>query len=257
MDHPLTHPPAPSLLRKEGGASLQSREGWRVKRCRGEKKNYMKKLLIISAIILIALILIKRKDMTWRQSFLKTVYPLVMLKGKLFPNKKAIQVNSNNIKPLTSFYELKATGNNGIPINFSLFKGKKVMIVNTASDCGFTAQYDELEKLHQQYKDKLVILGFPANDFKQQEKKDDVGIAQFCKVNFGITFQLMQKSHVVKGTEQNLVFQWLADAKQNGWCNQQPVWNFCKYLINEEGVLTGFFSQTVSPLNEEVISSIQ
>jgi len=217
----------------------------------------MKNFLIILTVIIIALFLIKRKDMTWRQSILKTAYPLIMLKGKWFPDKKSIQINSNHLQPPVSFYQLKATANNGSSIDFSAFKGKKIMIVNTASDCGFTGQYDELEKLHQQYKDKLVILGFPANDFKEQEKKDDNGIAVFCKINYGITFQLMQKSHVIKGAGQNPIFQWLTHAEQNGWCNQQPVWNFSKYVINEEGELTHFFSQMVSPLSKKVISSIQ
>ena len=195
--------------------------------------------------------------MTWRQSILKTIYPVIMLKTRLFPNKKEIQVNTDHVKSVTSFYALKAIANNGDTIDLSKFKGKKILLVNTASDCGYTAQYDELEKLHQQYKDKLVILGFPANDFKEQEKKDDKSIAEFCKANFGITFQLMQKSHVVKGAEQNAVFQWLSNAAQNGWCNQQPVWNFSKYLINEEGELTHFFAHTVSPLSTEVSKAIE
>jgi glutathione peroxidase len=216
----------------------------------------MKKLFIIIAVIVFILFLIKRKDMTWRQSILKTMYPLVMLKGKLFPNKKDVQANEAKINPATSFYTLQATGNNGQPIDFSAFKGKKVLIVNTASDCGYTGQYEELEKLHQQYKD-LIILGFPANDFKQQEKKDNAAIAEFCKVNYGVTFQLMQKSHVVKGPEQNPVYQWLTNAKQNGWCEQQPLWNFSKYLINEDGVLVNFFSQNVSPLGQPVVSALK
>ena len=130
-------------------------------------------------------------------------------------------------------------------------------MVNTASNCGFTGQYDELEKLHQQYKDKLVILGFPANDFKEQEKADDAGIAEFCKVNFGATFQLMLKSHVVKGAEQNPVFAWLSHKEQNGWCDQQPVWNFSKYLVNENGVLVGFYAQTVSPMSKEIKKALE
>jgi glutathione peroxidase len=201
--------------------------------------------------------LIKRKDMTWRQSILKTIYPLIMLKGKLFPGSKDVQVNKDQKQPVNSFYTLKAVNNHGDTIDFSQFKGKKVMIINTASDCGFTGQYDELEKLHQQYKDKLVMLAFPANDFKEQEKKDDAAIAEFCKVNYGITFMLMQKTHVIKGAEQNPVFQWLSHKEQNGWCEQVPVWNFSKYTINEEGVLTHFFSQMVSPLSKEVNSAIQ
>ncbi|MDB5211202.1 MAG: glutathione peroxidase [Sediminibacterium sp.] len=217
----------------------------------------MKKLLLILAVILIALFLIKRKNMTWRQSFLKVTYPLVMLKAKLFPHEKAIQVNEQHIKPVSSFYELKTTANNGTIIDLAQFKGKKILLVNTASDCGFTAQYNELEKLHQQYKDKLVILGFPANDFKQQEKADDGSIAEFCKINFGVSFQLMHKSQVIKGPEQNMVFDWLSHKEKNGWCDQQPVWNFSKYLVNEEGILTHFFATTISPLSEDVQKAIK
>ena len=216
----------------------------------------MKKGLLIILITVLILLLIKRKDMTWRQSILKTIYPLVMLKGKLFPGKKDVQVNENHKQPANSFYTLKAVSNHGDTIDFNQFKGKKVMIINTASDCGFTGQYDELEKLHQQYKDKLVMLAFPANDFKEQEKKDDAAIAAFCKVNYGITFMLMQKSHVVKNAEQNPVFTWLSHAEQNGWCEQEPVWNFSKYLIDENGVLTHFFSQSISPLQKEVIAAV-
>ncbi len=207
----------------------------------------MRKLFISLTVILIVLFLIKRKDMTWRQSILKTVYPLIMLKGKLFPGSKDVQVNTNKVAPPVSFYSLTAIGNKGDTIHFSQFKGKKVIIVNTASDCGFTGQYDELEKLYQQYKDQLVILAFPANDFKEQEKKDDAAIAEFCKINYGVTFPLMQKSHVIKGPEQHPVFQWLTQTTQNGWCTQQPMWNFSKYIINEEGVLTHFYSQGISP----------
>lgn len=211
----------------------------------------MKTLLITFTVILLTLILIKRKDMTWRQSFLKTVYPMLMLKAKLFPNKKQIQVNSNYIKAPVSFYALSDTTNGGAPVNFNDFKGKKVLIVNTASDCGYTAQYDQLEELHKQQKE-LVILAFPANDFKEQEKNNDKSIGEFCKINFGISFPLMQKSRVIKGYEQNPVFQWLTQAQQNGWSDQQPVWNFNKWLVDENGVLIGYFAHTVSPLDKKI-----
>ena len=265
MDHPLTtRPPAPSLWDREG----EEEESKLSPLCgagRGDEQSdigvskffYMKRMLIIVAVVVIALFLIKRKDMTWRQSILKSIYPLVMLKTKLFSNKKEIQVNANGAKAINSFYALKVKGNDGMDVDLSQYKGKKILIVNTASDCGYTAQYDELEKLYQAHKDKLVIIAFPANDFKEQEKKDDQSIAAFCKVNYGISFPLMQKSHVVKGAEQNVVFQWLSDARQNGWCDQQPVWNFSKYLINENGELTHFFAMTVSPLGKEVVAAIQ
>jgi len=207
----------------------------------------MKKLFILIAVVICILLLIKHKNMTWRQSILKSIYPLIMLKGKWFPGKKDIQLNEGNKQPAISFYSLQATANNGTLIDFSQWKGKKVLLVNTASDCGYTGQYEELEKIYQQYKDKLVILGFPANDFKEQEKKDNAAIAEFCKVNYGVTFQLMQKTHVVKGVSQHTVFQWLSQATQNGWCEQAPTWNFSKYLVNEDGVLVGFYSQNISP----------
>ncbi len=190
--------------------------------------------------------------MTWRQSILKTIYPLIMLKGKLFPSAKDIQVNKENKAAVKSFYDLKAIASNVDTIAFSDFAGKKIMLINTASDCGFTAQYDELEKLHQQFKDKLVMIAFPANDFKDQEKADNAAIADFCKINYGISFLLMQKSSVIKGAAQNPVYQWLTQSQQNGWCDQQPTWNFSKYLVNEKGVLTHFFSQSISPLSKEV-----
>lgn len=216
----------------------------------------MRKLLLILAVILVALFLIKRKNMTWRQSILKVTYPLIMLKSKLFPQEKSIRINDRHVKPVRSFYDLKATANNGTSIDLNQFKGKKILVVNTASNCGYTGQYADLEALHQQYKD-LVVLGFPANDFKEQEKGDDASIAEFCRVNFGVTFQLMHKSQVIKGPEQNAVFDWLSHQEKNGWCNQQPVWNFSKYLVNEEGVLTHFFATTVSPLSEDVQKAIR
>ena len=217
----------------------------------------MKKIIIITTVLLFALFLVKQKDMTFRQSILKAIYPVVMFFGKLFPSKYSALVNDKFIQPSVSFYQLKAIANNGETVYFEQFKGKKILVVNTASDCGYTAQYDQLEKLHQQYKDNLVILGFPANDFKEQEKKKDDEIASFCKINYGVTFQLMKKSHVIKGDEQNEVFKWLSDSTKNGWCNQQPIWNFSKYVINENGVLTNFFAQTVSPLDKKVIEAVK
>jgi glutathione peroxidase len=217
----------------------------------------MRRFVLAVIIISVVLLLIKRRNMTWHQSLMKTFYPLIMLRGKLFDNGKNVWENKEQVKPLISFYSLQATLNNGTVIDFSRFKGKKVLLVNTASDCGFTGQYDELERLAEQYSDQLVVVGFPANDFKQQEKKDDAAIAAFCKINYGVTFQLAKKSHVLKGTDQHPVFQWLSDAGRNGWCKQEPVWNFCKYLVNEEGLLIAFFPQTVSPLHKRVVNLIR
>jgi len=152
---------------------------------------------------------------------------------------------------------LKAVLNNGDTLSFETIRGKKVLLVNTASDCGYTGQYKELEALYQQYKNNLIVVGFPANDFKEQEKKSDADIASFCKVNYGVTFLLMRKGSVVKGSEQQGVYEWLSSASANGWCNQAPVWNFCKYVVSEEGVLQAYFPQTVSPLDEAVATELK
>lgn len=208
----------------------------------------MKRILIILTVVLaIAGLLIKKPQMTWKQSILKAAYPIIMFMGKITGQSKNILSNKNQAKPNQSFYDLQAIKNNGDTLDFSELKGKKVLLVNTASDCGYTGQYEELEQLHQQYGQQLVVIGFPANDFKDQEKKSDADIAAFCKVNYGVSFQLMKKGQVIKGTNQQTVYQWLTDPFKNGWCNKQPDWNFSKYLINEEGILEGYYSQWISP----------
>ncbi len=167
-----------------------------------------------------------------------------------------IKKNENEIKPPMSFYSLKAIANNGSIIDFSEFKNKKVLLVNTASACGYTPQYDDLQKLHEQYKNKLEIIGFPSNDFGEQEKASDEEIASFCKINFGVTFPLVKKSHVKENHEQNEVFKWLTDKNKNGWNDQQPEWNFCKYLIDENGVLLNYFAAGVQPFDKEIVDAL-
>ena len=218
----------------------------------------LKKLLIIIGVIIIAfatyIIIINRNsvNMTPRQKVLKAIYPAFMW----LTGKKAKQFSNDKAQSSVSFYSLKPVLNNGTVYDLSQLKGKKVLLVNTASDCGYTNQYDDLQKLYEQQKDKLVILGFPANDFKEQEKGSDEDIAQFCKINFGVTFPLMKKSTVIKGAEQNEVFKWLSNSSLNGWSNKQPSWNFSKYLVNEEGILTNYFDPSISPISDEVISAI-
>lgn len=220
-------------------------------------KPMMIKFAIVFGVIVGSVLLMKKKDMSYRQSILKTMYPVIMFPGKIMGAKNAVQINTAGKQPIQSFYSLNALLNNGDSISFENFRGKKVLLVNTASDCGYTGQYKELEALYQQYKDNLVVIGFPANDFKEQEKKSDADIATFCKVNYGVTFLLMRKGSVVKGSEQQSVYQWLTQPAANGWCSKAPVWNFCKYLVNEEGVLTAYFPQTVSPLDEVVTTQLQ
>lgn len=212
----------------------------------------MRKLIIVSVVIVAVLFLIKRKDMTWRQSLLKTFYPIIMLPGKLFGGTSKGKTNTKNMKAQTDFYQLQFNLNNGETVSMEKFRGKQLILVNTASDCGYTGQYAELEELYKKYKDNLVIIGFPANDFKQQEQRDDAAIAEFCKVNYGVTFLLAKKSSVIKSADQNPVFKWLTDPAQNGWNDQEPTWNFCKYVINEKGELEAFFPQGVSPMDKSI-----
>lgn len=161
--------------------------------------------------------------------------------------------NDGNTPPKTSFYDLKFTTIDGETINFSKYKGKKLLIVNTASECGYTPQYADLEKLNEEYGDKIVILGFPANNFGGQEPGSNTEIKGFCKKNYGVTFQLFEKSSV-KGDDKNAVYQWLTDKNKNGWNDQEPTWNFCKYLINEKGELVKFFPSKVKPMDQDILS---
>jgi len=211
-------------------------------------------LLFISFSIYVAAVNRNSKQMTVRQKVLKAIYPAFMwwnrklAKSKIDPSGRSV--------PAISFYSLRSTSINGIAFDFAQLKGKKVLIVNTASDCGYTGQYEELEKLSQEHKDKLTVIGFPANDFKEQEKGADEEIEKFCKINYGITFPLMKKSTVVKNSQQNEIFKWLTDPSLNGWNSQQPVWNFSKYLVDEEGRLIKYFAPSVSPLDKEIVKAI-
>ena len=216
----------------------------------------MIKVAIAFGILVSAAVLMKKKDMSYRQSILKSIYPMIMWSTHSNGKKQSLE-NKNGATPAMSFYDLTMIAIDGTPFNFSNLKGKKIMIVNTASDCGYTGQYEALEKLQQQYKEQLVVIGFPANDFKEQEKSDNQNIAAFCKKNYGVSFPLMEKSIVIKKNHQNLVHKWLSDMSLNGWCNQEPAWNFCKYLINEQGVLVNYFPMTIDPLDPSVIAAIE
>jgi glutathione peroxidase len=192
--------------------------------------------------------------MTRKQKFIKLIYPaLEKITGLFKINSKVL---SSQTPATTSFYDLKAILNNGAAYDFSQLRNKKILIVNTASNCGYTPQYDDLEKLYGIKKDKLEIIAFPANDFKEQEKDNDSTIAEFCKTNFGVTFPLMQKIIVVKKEDQNNVFNWLTQKEKNGWNTKAPSWNFCKYLIDEKGNLTHFFEASVPPLGKEIANAI-
>ena len=166
---------------------------------------------------------------------------------------KNIILNTKNIAPKKSFYELEAISIDGKKISFNQYKNKKILIVNVASKCGYTYQYEGLQKLQDIYQDKVIVLGFPANDFFNQESGSNEDIEEFCETNYGITFPMFEKT-TTKGKKQSPIYQWLTNKDFNGWNAQRPTWNFCKYLVNEEGELVGFFDSKVKPLSEEITS---
>ena len=168
---------------------------------------------------------------------------------------KKISKNDSEVAALANFYDLKATTIDGKEISFNDFKGKKVLIVNVASKCGYTYQYAEMQKLQDLYGEKVVVLGFPSNDFLFQEPGSNEKIAEFCESVYGVTFQMFEKI-ATKGKNQSPVYEWLSKPELNGWNNQSPSWNFCKYLINEKGNLVGFFDARVKPLSNEITSQL-
>lgn len=197
-----------------------------------------------------------KKRLRLRRRVYRTVYPALIKAGKIFGLKAGVEENVEDITPPASFYSLKATANNGAEIDFETFRGKKVLIVNTASACGYTPQFSDLKWLHELYKGKLQVIGFPANDFKEQEKGSDAEIATYCVGTFGIKFPLIKKSQAIKGEGQHTVFEWLTNKEKNGWNEKQPEWNFAKYLVNENGMLTHYFGPGISPLSKKILHAI-
>ena len=149
----------------------------------------------------------------------------------------------------SSIYEFKMNSLDGKSIDFSRYKGKTLLIVNTASECSNTPQYADLQILHETFGDKVTILGFPANNFGGQEPGSNTEIASFCKKNYGVTFQMFEKISV-KGSDQHALYAWLKEKT-----GQQPDWNFSKYLVKPDGTVK-FFKSGVKPMNKEITSEL-
>jgi glutathione peroxidase len=149
-----------------------------------------------------------------------------------------------------SIYDFKVRSLAGEQIDFNQFKGKKLLIVNTASRCAYTPQLEDLQTLHEKFGDQVHVLGFPSNDFLWQEPGNNSEIASFCQRNFGVTFQLFEKMPVT-GRNSNQVFRWLA-AKSG----ESPTWNFCKYLVDESGQQVTFFNSKIKPLDKRITDKI-
>lgn len=148
-----------------------------------------------------------------------------------------------------SIYDFKMNSLDGKVIDFQQYRGKALLVVNVASECGFTPQYADLQQLHEQHGNKVIVLGFPANDFGGQEPGTNLQIAQFCRKNYGVEFQMFEKISV-KGADQHPLYQWLREKT-----GQEPTWNFCKYLVKPDGTVK-FFPSKVKPMDQEILNAL-
>ena len=155
-----------------------------------------------------------------------------------------------------SIHSFKVKSIEGGTIDFAKFKGKKILIVNTASKCGYTPQYEALQKVYDQYKDKLVIVGFPANNFGGQEPGSDGDIQEFCKARFGVKFPLASKVSV-KGEDMAPIYQWLTSKAKNGVLDADIKWNFNKFLLDENGKMIAYFPSKVTPNSDYILKYVK
>ena len=172
-------------------------------------------------------------------------------------NQKQVSIDPNTTTPMGNIYEYKVTDIDGEECDITDLKGKKVMIVNTASKCGFTPQYEQLEEIYQKYKDdNFMVIGFPANNFMSQEPGSEEEIKEFCTLNYGVTFPMMSKISV-KGDDMHPLYQYLTQKERNGVSDNEVKWNFQKYLINEDGTLAHVFYSKTLPNDQEIINWIE
>ena len=170
---------------------------------------------------------------------------------------------TNSATPMTenaptaagTVYDFTVKTIDGKDVKLSKYKGKKLLIVNTASECGYTPQYKELEELYKKHGDKVTVLGFPANNFGGQEPGTEAQIATFCEKNYGVTFPLFSKVSV-KGDDMAPLYKFLSDKAKNGAVDEAPTWNFCKYLVDETGHVVKFYPSKVTPLSAELMGDI-
>jgi len=163
---------------------------------------------------------------------------------------------SMSVSNLNSIYDIKINDISGEPIELSDFKDKYLLFVNVASKCGFTDQYKDLQELHEKYKDDLVVVGLPCNQFGNQEPGNEQEISQFCQINYGVTFILTEKIEV-KGSNQHPIYKWLTDKNLNGVKSSSVRWNFQKYLLDPSGNLIDYWYSITNPLSKKIIKHIQ
>jgi len=158
--------------------------------------------------------------------------------------------------PTESIYDIKINALNGDEIDFSNFKDKYLLIVNVASECGFTGQYEDLQKLYDTYKDKLMVIGVPSNQFGGQEPGTASEIQNFCKINYGVTFLMTEKVDV-KGDNQHPLYQWLTQQSKNGSSSSSVKWNFQKYLVSKNGELIDYYFSVTKPTSDKITKHLK
>lgn len=163
---------------------------------------------------------------------------------------------NKSMQASASLYDISINSLTGEPIDLSSFKGKKILIVNTASECGFTGQYEGLQELYNTYKDKLVVIGVPCNQFGGQEPGTATEIQSFCKQNYGVTFLMTEKVDV-KGENQHPLYKWLTNKELNGESSSSVKWNFQKYLIDEKGNLIDYYYSITSPTSTKITKHLK
>ncbi|MCL4138832.1 UNVERIFIED_CONTAM: hypothetical protein GTU68_047546 [Idotea baltica] len=157
---------------------------------------------------------------------------------------------------MTSIYDININSLQGKPIDLSTYKNKFLLFVNVASKCGFTPQYKDLEELHKTYKDNLVVIGVPCNQFGSQEPGNSDEIEEFCQVNYGVSFLITEKVDV-KGTNQHPLFSWLTNKDYNGKKSSSVKWNFQKYLVDKDGKLVDYFFSITKPLSSKITKHLK
>ena len=163
---------------------------------------------------------------------------------------------SDNQNPSTSIYDIEINSLAGEPVDLSEFKGKKILFVNTASECGFTSQYKGLQELHEKYKDNLVIIGLPCNQFGGQEPGNADKIQNFCQLNYGVEFLMTEKIDV-KGDNQHALYKWLTNKDINGNKSSSVKWNFQKYLVDEDGRFVDYYLSITKPMSSKITKHLK
>lgn len=159
-------------------------------------------------------------------------------------------------EPVESIYKIKIKALDGSPIDLSTYKGKYILFVNVASKCGFTGQYKDLQKLYDTYKDKLIIIGTPCNQFGGQEPGTAEDIQSFCEVNYGVTFLMTDKLDV-KGEQQHPLYHWLTNKSKNGYSDSTVKWNFQKYLVDPNGYLIDYYFSMTNPMSDKITKHLK